>query len=448
MGKPDVNLFTYQVPKLDFKFNIGETFPIYSIPKVNIGVNGKLEGNFEAKANFGFGFDTYGLSQWKQSGFKPSDAYKVLDGFYVSDRKKANGTGSDVNELKLNASIKASGGVDVYAARAYLTGGIEANAKLDLLDVGEGVVPSDKIESVRQLLRDALVKLNLDSSIANNFNPNAENLEAEIGKILDSSKNGFVQKILAQEFLASFAKQAIKQFGGTGDGKIRASEITSRISKPLSLFEVNGDLKAALDFKAEYKEYLLAGDWKTPYEVRLGEKKLADFRLGTGWTRKSRAIDGYITGGKVFFDANFNGLQDDNEPFAFTNPNGSFDLTVELEKFDNNQDGDIDYTEGKIVLAGGIDISTYLPLDTQLSSTPESEVVTPLTTVIAELAQQGTNPKTAEIQVKSALGLPPAIDLTSYDPLEAITQNDPNWFGGLCSPRSGTKYHCFSHRFN
>jgi Ca2+-binding RTX toxin-like protein len=52
-------------------------------------------------------------------------------------------------------------------------------------------------------------------------------------------------------------------------------------------------------------------------------------------------------------------------------------------------------------------------------------VVTPLTTVIAELAQQGTDPETAETQVKSALGLPADVDLGSYDPLEAIANNDP-----------------------
>jgi Ca2+-binding RTX toxin-like protein len=52
-------------------------------------------------------------------------------------------------------------------------------------------------------------------------------------------------------------------------------------------------------------------------------------------------------------------------------------------------------------------------------------VVTPLTTVIAELATQGTDPETAETQVKSALGLPAEVDLGSYDPLEAIANNDP-----------------------
>jgi Ca2+-binding RTX toxin-like protein len=429
MGKPDVTLFAYKVPKLDFNFSIDKEFPIYSIPVVNVGVNGKLEGNFEAKANFAFGFDTSGLSQWKQSGFNASDAYKVLDGFYVSDRQKADGTGPDVNELKLNASISAGGGVNALVARAYLTGGIEANAKLDLLDVGEGVVPSDKIESVRQRLRDALVQRGYDSSGANNFNPNAENLNDEIKNVLSATKanlNDFRAKIkflIVPGVLLKTAQDAIKQFGGTGDGKIHASEIISRISNPLSLFEVNGDVKAALDFKAEY--WTFWDGWETAYEKRLGEIKLADFRLGTGSTRKSRAIDGYITGGKVFFDGNFNGLQDEQEPFAFTNPDGSFDLTVELEKFDNNKDGKIDYTEGKIVITNGIDISTYLPLDIQLSSTPESEVVTPLTTVIAELAQQGTDPETAETQVKSALGLPADVDLGSYDPLEAIANNDP-----------------------
>jgi hypothetical protein len=285
-----------------------------------------------------------------KGGIEGKVGIDLIDIGEFQPKQGGDGTGPDVNELKLKAGIQVGAGVNIKIAKAFLTGGIEANAKLDLLDVGE------------------------------------EN--------------------------------------GTSDGKIRGSEISSRISNPLDLFEVNGDVKATLDFKAEYRRWLV-GRWKTAYEKRLGEMKLADFRLGTGSTRKSRAIDGYITGGKVFFDGNFNGLQDEQEPFAFTNPDGSFDLTIELEKFDNNKDGKIDYTEGKIVITDGIDISTYLPLDTQLSSTPESEVVTPLTTVIAELAQQGTDPETAETQVKSALGLPADVDLGSYDPLEAIANNDP-----------------------
>nr|WP_329626331.1 Ig-like domain-containing protein [Planktothrix agardhii] len=147
---------------------------------------------------------------------------------------------------------------------------------------------------------------------------------------------------------------------------------------------------------------------------------------------KSRVIDGYIGSGKIFFDANLNGALDENEPFTITNADGSFDLSLEVEKFDTNQNGELDYTEGKFILMGGMDIlsgidaATGLLMATPLTSTLGSTVVTPLTTAIAELVQQGVDPATAETQVKSALGLPAGVDLGSYDPLEAIANGDTN----------------------
>jgi hypothetical protein len=119
-------------------------------------------------------------------------------------------------------------------------------------------------------------------------------------------------------------------------------------------------------------------------------------------------------------------FKDENEPFSITNADGSFDLDVSLDKFDKNNSGDLEAEEGRIVLIDGINTSTDLPQQTPLFATPDAIVVTPLTTLMTELVEQGTDPNQAQIQVKSALGLSSAIDLTSYDPLEAITQNDPN----------------------
>ncbi|MGB7709049.1 MAG: hypothetical protein WBL95_05830, partial [Microcoleus sp.] len=147
---------------------------------------------------------------------------------------------------------------------------------------------------------------------------------------------------------------------------------------------------------------------------------------------KSRVIDGYIGNGKVFFDANLNGMLDEAEPFTITRADGSIDLNVEVEKFDINKNGELDYTEGQFVLMGGMDIiggvdaATGLPMATPLTSTLASTVVTPLTTAIASMVQQGLDPATAETQVKSALGLPAGVDLGSYDPLEAIAKGDTN----------------------
>jgi len=139
-----------------------------------------------------------------------------------------------------------------------------------------------------------------------------------------------------------------------------------------------------------------------------------------------RGADGYISGGFVFLDGNLNGVHDENEPFTITNADGSFDLGVDIPQFDANNNSQIDPSEGKIILVDGIDVATSLPLVTPLTSIPGSEMVTPLTTIIASMVQQGLDPATAETQVKSALGLPAGVDLGSYDPLEAIAKGDAN----------------------
>ncbi|AFY85156.1 DUF4347 domain-containing protein [Oscillatoria acuminata] len=347
LGK-DVTLFAYQMPKLDIDFGFQQEFPIYSI--AGVGINGQLGGNFNAKTNLGFGFDTYGLTQWKNTDFALADSYKIFDGFYVSDRQNADGTGPDVNELKLTADIWAGANVSAAVVKAYLKGGVQGTAKLDLLDIGE------------------------------------EN--------------------------------------GTSDGKVRGSEIISRISNPLSMFEINGKVDAFLDAGVDY---YVPFSWENAWSKRLATYNLAEFRLGSGPTRRSRAIDGYISAGTVFFDANFNGVWDaEAEPFGITNPDGSFELMVELEKFDTNQNGEIDVTEGKIVMGDGIDVSTYLPLVTPLTSTFDATVVTPLTTLIAQLVEQGMDSAEAQAKVKAALGLPAGVDLQNYDPLEAMANGDAN----------------------
>jgi hypothetical protein len=59
--------------------------------------------------------DTFGLRQWKAKDFAAKEAYRILDGFYISDREKPDGTGADVAEIKLNASVAAGAGIDIVA---------------------------------------------------------------------------------------------------------------------------------------------------------------------------------------------------------------------------------------------------------------------------------------------------------------------------------------------
>ena len=82
-------------------------------------------------------------------------------------------------------------------------------------------------------------------------------------------------------------------------------------------------------------------------------------------------IEGYIAGATVFADANGNGVLDLGEAHTTTNADGSFTLTGGT---------------GPIVMFGGTDVSTGLAFKGTLKAPMGSTVVTPLTTLVAELA--------------------------------------------------------------
>ena len=101
------------------------------------------------------------------------------------------------------------------------------------------------------------------------------------------------------------------------------------------------------------------------------------------------AINGYISDGTAFFDANRdeldfqdvngNGVADPGEQFepaAYTAADGWFKLPVPLA-YDTNGNGQLDPDEGQLVVLGGTVTSTDLPLITALSAPVGSTVVTP-----------------------------------------------------------------------
>lgn len=133
-------------------------------------------------------------------------------------------------------------------------------------------------------------------------------------------------------------------------------------------------------------------------------------------------IDGYIAGGTVFFDANKNGVLDAGEPSATTADSGEFELDLDSNIFDKNQNGELDPEEGNIVAFDGIDTATGLPLETPVTAPPYATVVTLLTTLVADLIDKGIDSDRAESLVKSSLSIPANVDITSLDPI-AATEN-------------------------
>ncbi|MGL5509055.1 MAG: hypothetical protein ACRDB1_05515, partial [Microcoleaceae cyanobacterium] len=142
LGKT-ADIVKYDVPDLDLLFSFEKGFLLYTPPVIK----GLIEASFGLKSDLAVGFDTQGIQQWKKSGYKLADAYKVLDGFYVDDlsltEKDAKGKLIDKNELTINAAFAAGLSADILVAAAKLKAGIRGQVGFDLEDVGEKNGTSD-----------------------------------------------------------------------------------------------------------------------------------------------------------------------------------------------------------------------------------------------------------------------------------------------------------------
>lgn len=136
-------------------------------------------------------------------------------------------------------------------------------------------------------------------------------------------------------------------------------------------------------------------------------------------------IDGYISGATVFFDKNKNSILDADEPSTTTNSDGTYALDISVEDIDTNNNGQIEPQEGRIVVTGGVDTATNLPLATPLTATPDATTVTLLTTLVTDLVDSGLTSDEAQDRVKSALRLEADIDLLAVDPIDTSNRNQP-----------------------
>lgn len=144
------------------------------------------------------------------------------------------------------------------------------------------------------------------------------------------------------------------------------------------------------------------------------------------------ASDGLVAGGTVFFDGNLNGQLDPGEPWVLTDGNGDYALNVLPGPFDRNNDNQLSVDEGLLVLTGGTDIATGLPLEIPFRAPVGATVIHPLTSLIAELLLQDPNitlPE-AESRLEAALGLDvqlaARVDLYTFDIFAEVALENPD----------------------
>ncbi|WP_422369115.1 beta strand repeat-containing protein [Pelagibius sp.] len=121
-------------------------------------------------------------------------------------------------------------------------------------------------------------------------------------------------------------------------------------------------------------------------------------------------VDGYIANATVFRDANGNGQLDDGEVSTITDINGNFTL---------------EGGSGPLVAVGGTDVSTGLAFEGVLKAPAGATVITPLTTLVQQLVEDGDQTaEEAESAVKAAFDIADDFDLSNTDPIEAAAGGD------------------------
>lgn len=124
LGKTDVALITYDMPSLGLEFTYSQYFPIVG------PLGARISGTIGASADFAFGYDTQGFFDYYQTG----QVADVFNGFYISDRQNADGTGGDVSEVEIYGSLVAAAELNLGLVSGGVGGGIYASVDFNLND--------------------------------------------------------------------------------------------------------------------------------------------------------------------------------------------------------------------------------------------------------------------------------------------------------------------------
>ena len=135
------------------------------------------------------------------------------------------------------------------------------------------------------------------------------------------------------------------------------------------------------------------------------------------------AMDGYLSGANVSFGNQFSSKE------TVTSSEGNFSLFFTEEEFDSldvDKDEFIDIFESKIIVTGGEDSNTESVFLGRLWSDWNTTIVSPLTSLVGSLMEDGFSKNIATQKVIEAFDLNESINISRYDPYREADLNDSN----------------------
>ena len=118
----DATLVEYNLKPLDFDFSYSQFFPIFG--PLGASITAQFGINIGGDEGIGFGFDTFGLKQFSDSGFR--DPGLIFNGFFIQDNPGP--------ELSFDGGISAAAELNLGVARGGVGGGLFAEVNFDLFD--------------------------------------------------------------------------------------------------------------------------------------------------------------------------------------------------------------------------------------------------------------------------------------------------------------------------
>ncbi|MEX0741425.1 MAG: hypothetical protein WD079_01425, partial [Phycisphaeraceae bacterium] len=118
-----VDLFTFDMPHIEFLVEFSQDFLVYTPPDIKIELAGEIGGRIDLS----FGFDTSGLSRYRDTG----EVSDILTGFYISD---VDEHGADVAEATLWGALLPAIKAGFGPVSVGVYGGLRASLFADLRD--------------------------------------------------------------------------------------------------------------------------------------------------------------------------------------------------------------------------------------------------------------------------------------------------------------------------